>query len=232
MIPGNSFQDALAHHRRSRGQAGVSLSLGFIDGAGFIAQSSGRVAENVSTFNFLHIQQSEFLRLVELAVTSPDRLPAQVITGCGTGGMVAAHEGDPGDVYWLRDPRFKVLAQVDLQHSQGINSEPAAEGFSLGALLAAADTVAAAATAVLDALCRKLATASSIEVEDIDTSRQLSSYGVDSLLAVDLRAYLATEARLDISVFELMRSRPMRDLARDLALRSKYLGHDTLDQAM
>jgi acyl carrier protein len=209
----------------------VSLSLGFIDGAGFLAQSSARVADNVSKFNFLRIQQSEFLRLVELAVTSPDHLPAQVIIGCGTGGMIAAHERDPCDVSWLRDPRFKVLGQVDLQQLQTINSEPAAQGFSLGASIAAAETVAAASAAVLDALCRKLATASSAEAEDIDTSRPLSSYGVDSLLAVDLRAYLAIEARLDISVFELMRSRPVRELARDLALRSEYLRRDTLDHS-
>lgn len=91
--------------------------------------------------------------------------------------------------------------------------------------------MAAPSAAVLDALCRKFATVSSTEAKDIDTSRPLSSYVVDSLLAVNLRAYLATEARLDISVFELMRSRPVKKLARDLALRPGNLSRYTLDHS-
>ncbi|KAL3436169.1 thiolase-like protein [Aspergillus tetrazonus] len=199
----------------------TSLSLRFIYGAGFLAQSSVRVADSVSKFNFLRIQQSVFLWLVELAVTSPDHLPAQaqIIMGRGTGETIASHDRDACDAYWLRDPPFNVLGQVGLHQLQTINSEPTAQGFSLGASLAAAETVAAPSAAVLDALCRKLATVSSTEAGNIDTSRPLSSYVVDSLLAVNLRAYLATEARLDISVFELMRSRPVRELARDFALR-------------
>jgi hypothetical protein len=166
--------------------------------------------------------------MVEYAVINSDSLPAQVITGCGTGGMVMSHqaEADISDIYWFTDPRFKALAQVDLQHTERVRGQSSQTSFSLRTLLATAVTVDEAAKVMLGALCRKLATSSSIAIEEIDPSRPLNSYGVDSLLAVDLRAYFASEAQSDISVFELTRDVPMTELARDLAGRSKHISRD------
>lgn len=46
---GNGFQDAIAHHRRSQGLAGVSLDLGLILGAGVSK------VENVFTVSYTNI---------------------------------------------------------------------------------------------------------------------------------------------------------------------------------
>lgn len=227
---GNSFQDALASFRQSRGQTAVSLDVGFVDGAGFISNSTRRVGDNISKFSPVHIRQDEFLRLVEYAVINSNSLAAQVITGCGTGGMVMNHQEDAdiSDLYWFKEPRFQALAQIDLQHTKRGIGHSSQVSFSLRSLLATAVDVAEAAKAVLAVLCRKLATSSSVAIEEIDPSRPLSSYGVDSLLAVDLRAYFASEAQSDISVFELTRDVPMTELARDLAGRSKHISRDIL----
>ncbi|RLL97465.1 hypothetical protein CFD26_104804 [Aspergillus turcosus] len=225
---GNTFQDALASYRRSRGQAAVALNVGFVDGVGFLSKGTARVGENIARFDSVRIQRGEFLRLVESAIIHSDKFPPQVITGCGTGGILQSNGDDLTDFYWFNDPRFQVLAQVDLQHvNEGEKGEQMA--FSLPTLLSAAPTADAAAKVVQDAICRKLATASSIAIEEIDCSRHLSSYGVDSLLAVDLRSYFASEAQAEVSVFELTRDIPITELARDLALRSKHVRSDILD---
>ncbi|KAK8095752.1 Lovastatin diketide synthase LovF [Apiospora kogelbergensis] len=40
--------------------------------------------------------------------------------------------------------------------------------------------------------------------EDIDTVRQLSDYGVDSLMAVELRSWLSRDFSADITVFDIL----------------------------
>ena len=40
--------------------------------------------------------------------------------------------------------------------------------------------------------------------DDIDISKPLHAYGVDSLLAVELRNYFAKELSADVAIFDLM----------------------------
>lgn len=40
--------------------------------------------------------------------------------------------------------------------------------------------------------------------DDIDTSKPLHAYGVDSLLAVELRNYFAQELSADVAIFDHM----------------------------
>ncbi len=40
--------------------------------------------------------------------------------------------------------------------------------------------------------------------DDIDTSKPLHAYGVDSLLAGELRNYFAKELSVDVAIFDLM----------------------------
>lgn len=53
-------------------------------------------------------------------------------------------------------------------------------------------------------LSTKLARAMSITTDDVQPSRQLSDYGVDSLMAVELRNWISKEFRANVAVFEIM----------------------------
>ena len=67
---------------------------------------------------------------------------------------------------------------------------------------------------------RKLAKAMMIEVEDLDSSRPANSYGVDSLVAVEVRAWIFKEVKSDVSVFEILSNTPLLSLAAKIASRS------------
>lgn len=45
-----------------------------------------------------------------------------------------------------------------------------------------------------------------IPTENIDTSKPLYEYGVDSLLALELRNWFSMELRADVAVFDIMGS--------------------------
>lgn len=66
---------------------------------------------------------------------------------------------------------------------------------------------------VAQALQRRLARALGIESEDIDVEKPLHAYGVDSLVAVELRNLIANDFAADVPVFELVGGRTVRSVA-------------------
>ncbi|ROW16866.1 hypothetical protein VPNG_01758 [Cytospora leucostoma] len=75
---------------------------------------------------------------------------------------------------------------------------------SPGARFRAAVSVDEKCNAVMDALRDKLAKALGVEMDDVDSSRAVSSYGVDSLMAVELRNWMRKHYNVDIAVFEIL----------------------------
>jgi hypothetical protein len=79
----------------------------------------------------------------------------------------------------------------------------------------------------VDIICEdvvdKLAKLMIVPASDIDPGKPLSTYGVDSLVAVEVRNWMAKEMLVEVSVFEIMANVPMRQLAVDLAGKSRVL---------
>ena len=74
---------------------------------------------------------------------------------------------------------------------------------------------------IASALCTKLAKSMIIAVDEIDVSRPVSSYGVDSLVAAEMRNWFFRELKAELSIFELLGGMPITELARMAAERSK-----------
>jgi acyl carrier protein len=90
-------------------------------------------------------------------------------------------------------------------------------------LLRAAKSPDDAIDVVSDAIVNKLAKSMMVDVQDIEKRQTITKYGVDSLLAVELRSWIYTELQVDISIFELLKTVPILDLARQIAGKSKLL---------
>lgn len=57
---------------------------------------------------------------------------------------------------------------------------------------------------VLEGLATMLARAMSIAVDEVEPTKQLPDHGVDSLMAVELRNWIAKDFSIDVAVFEIM----------------------------
>jgi hypothetical protein len=167
---GNTYQDALAQFRRAQGLVGTSLDLGAMKDVGWLAEHT-----DVKT-PFMEIHEEELHMLVASAMTGytkdEARMPAQLITGLGSGQMP---EDNGITMWWLDDPRFWHLRKADARASaasldDGTESE-------LKTAFLTISSFADGAKAIENALVGKLAKAMMIAPEDINIEKPISAYG-------------------------------------------------------
>ena len=89
-------------------------------------------------------------------------------------------------------------------------------------LSGASITLAEAASAITAALVVKVADVFNIIVSEIDPSQPLSYYGVDSLVAVELRNWLGSVTKAKVSIFELQ-SASVTEFGELVARKSEFL---------
>ncbi|KAF3058250.1 Lovastatin diketide synthase LovF [Daldinia childiae] len=221
---GNTYQDALAHHRRKLGLNACAIDVGMVLGVGFLAEETtdDRVFENMQSWIVIGILEKEFLSILQAAITGESfngaRMPPQVITGLGTGGILL--HGAKEEPYYYKDAKFAHLGEVDIHQLAKVTHEDTVQ---LRVQLTQASSLEQATDVVTNALVKKLAKSMMIAAEDIEVTRPVSSYGVDSLLAVELRAWIYSELQSDISVFDLLSKTALTSLATKIASGSKAI---------
>ena len=66
---------------------------------------------------------------------------------------------------------------------------------------------------------QKLASMFGLVVEEMSAAQDLTSYGVDSLVAVELRNWLVAQVGAEVSIFDLMQSPSLEDLSLRVATK-------------
>lgn len=212
LTKGNTYQDALMHRRRALGLKGTSINVGVVLGIGITAER-GEILTYLKSGAMIGVREQELLTIVQSAMS--DQLPVQSSAGLATGGLLKQNGHD--EPYWFDDGRFAHLRVFDTQTFSTAREDFTAE---LQAALAAAESVADAAELVTTALIRKLAKAMLMELEDLDANKPANAYGVDSLVAVEVRAWVFKDVKSDVSVFEILSNIPLTQLAAKIAGRS------------
>ena len=198
----NTYQDALARYRVSQGEKCISLNLGSIMGIGAAAERN--LNEMLKREGFQGIRKSELFAFLDHccdpALPLPSPLESQIVTGLGY--MEHLSSDRLKDIYWTRKPLFSVLRQIRAADASG--SSDANNAVNYAALLEAAETAAEASTIVTEALVLKMSKVLSIPVEDIDAAKPIHAFGIDSLVALEIRYWFAKEIKSDMSIFEIM----------------------------
>lgn len=203
---GNSYQDLLAHHRVSLGRKCFALDLGLVLSVGFAAERSG-MADSLKKKGYRGIREIELHAMLDylcdpsLVVRSP--LDAQIVTGLEYKRFTTGKE-DVDQPYWMRKPLFRNLALIegDTKSDRTQGSEPSINYETL--LRSVAGSQAEAGSVIGQALIQKLARLLSISEADIEGAKPVHSYGVDSLVAVEIRYWLMKEMKADMSIFRIM----------------------------
>ncbi|KAG9190441.1 hypothetical protein G6011_08529 [Alternaria panax] len=220
---GGTFQDAFARYRTSLGLPAVTIDLGPIDDVGYVAQGGDAMKVRVEkALGMKCLPIAHVLRLFEDAIRNPNRRRAensQVIT------CISGYRNLVADPAVTNDRRMGTLRLGDATATEasakgqsessknidGLVSQLSAESLSKGKLK----------EVITDLLVAKVAELFNLEKSDIDTGDALTSIGVDSLVAVDFRNWVASVVKVKVSIFEILQTPALNEFAGLVAERWK-----------
>jgi hypothetical protein len=216
---GNTFQDELARHRIGLGEKATALDLGFFRSVGVMAERE-ELRERFGSYSaFKPVTESELHALLDYycdphldLLTS---LKCQIVVGVGV-----SEERSLDTAYWLRKPSFRHLVQADGTSDAAASKTHQIVDFA--SLFAAASSLAEASAFVIEALIKKLSKMLSIAPEELDANKPMHLYGVDSLVAVELRNWFARELHVDIAIFDILGGATTAKVGMLVAEKSSY----------
>ncbi len=101
--------------------------------------------------------------------------------------------------------------------SSHVHSSDVGKSADYKVLLNDTHSVAEATAVVSNALLEKLASTLSMPLEDIDAGQPMHVFGVDSLVAVEIRNWLSTNFGSKVSVFEMLGKASVAELSHGIA---------------
>jgi hypothetical protein len=222
---GGAFQDALARHRVEHGLPGVSIDLGIVKSVGYLAEDeASKTIDTLQRHGFTTLSEDDVLSAIGSAIHTP--YAGQLALGLNTGPTTNHGENSPLNL----DRRFASLTHQATPAETGspntTNPQTTNSASDLATLLTTSSpTLAAATSHIMAALARKLTDIFMLADDggDVVPDRALADYGVDSLVAVELRNMVALKAGADMSIFEIMQSGSVRDLAGRVAVKSRFV---------
>ncbi|CAG8971039.1 hypothetical protein HYALB_00005277 [Hymenoscyphus albidus] len=220
---GNTYQDALAHYRRSQGLKAISVNLGIMRDVSVFAESG--TSGNIKIWEeVLGIREPAFHALMKSLINQQmgdirSDCPVQVCTGLGTADIMAAHGlAKPG---YFEDPRFGPLAVTSLGITGSAETQGSSE--SLAARLHKATSMDEATEIIKEALVNKIADILQMPASEVDPSRALYRYGVDSLVALEVRNWITREMKANMALLEILAAVPIESFAAKIAEKSKLV---------
>jgi acyl carrier protein len=219
---GNAYQNAMARDLSSQGHNVVALIAPVLYDAGKVADTPALRTYLLST---------------GLAFMSSQELLNALDFYCHPGTKLSADEAQSIPMFWL--PRYSAnegAEQPAWQHepmyshmilrNSADNGLPGKRGASTRLtpnLIAAVTSLEEAEKIVLDALLKQISKTLRYELADLEPAKSLNSYGVDSLVAVELRLWMTKDIGADISVFDISSGQRISQLAAMAAAKSRFL---------
>jgi hypothetical protein len=150
-----------------------------------------------------------------------EREGGQIVCGVNLPGTIRA--GGHKEPVWMGRPMLRQLHVLDLTSPSTTSASSSAP---LSVLISSAPTLQAGTALVIEVLVQKLSASLGIPTVDIDPTRPIHFYGVDSLVALELRSWFAKEVGVDVPVFELLGNGSVDDVVEEALGRSREWGKE------
>ncbi|KAF2110247.1 hypothetical protein BDV96DRAFT_650896 [Lophiotrema nucula] len=206
----NTFLDAFAKYRHGLGLRAHSVNLGVIEDVGYFVRNEAALEKIESRNKFKGINERQLHMILKLSIlqqtnTISKDSASQLVTGIPM--------PLPIDSPLLADARFSTLLL-----SRVVGTDALAGDATIGSASAFAQMLEAkldrqilvkeAARLINQQLVKNLGLAA-----DIELGRSLSSYGIDSLAAVDLRNWLRVSLKTKLTTLDVVNAANLLELA-------------------
>ncbi|KAL8413715.1 hypothetical protein RB594_005096 [Gaeumannomyces avenae] len=251
---GNTFQDALAEYRQQQTSNGpdksrtnLSLDLGLVLDAGMVAENE-RLLGAMLANGFFGVRLADVRYILERAMAQTAvvgktptegilRLPAQVVTALGTGGLTLQSGNEGGPRHWTSSGLFDYLNMVDVpadvaaaaasqpRTTAAAARRPGRKGAKeLAAEIRAAPSPDEAGNVAVAAVARQLGrlldnnnSGGSSESTTMDVARSTRDYGVDSLVKLNVTRWIADQTGVAVGDIDDFAS--IRDIGHHVSRR-------------
>ena len=225
----NTYQDALALHRRARGLPATSIDLGWMHDIGVVADTFGTKFK-LRNSGFEGMKEHELHVVLEAAITGKVRgqegttVPSQIITGICTGGMI--ERSGAMDFAWMNDAKFSYLKTVDSREMKGARNA-ASDASQLKRRLREMTTRNDVTAVVKDALMTKLVQSTGLDIRDVDENKPIHALGLDSLVPIEIRGWAKRELKTDVSGVFILGNASIKEVAVSMAEGSRLVDKGT-----
>ncbi|KAE8163750.1 hypothetical protein BDV40DRAFT_299096 [Aspergillus tamarii] len=207
----NNFLDTFARYRRGLGLKAVSLGLGMVSEVGYLHEHP-EIEDLLLRKGIRPLTEDELVQILDFGLTQTltslhpnDLMPqSHILTGLEDTGL-QGHRKRGYEGYWqfLSDARFDVLTCA-LRRNTG----KSAQGNSTQASVIQEAIVSNDKEQVTDAvkvvLVNKLSNIILTPVDKIEVQKPLLDFGMDSMLAAELRQYIFGTMGVDVAFLDLM----------------------------
>lgn len=213
----NSFLDAFVQYRLKLGLSAASIALTAVSDAGYLAENTIVAAEVSKNLGSDTICLSEVLALMHAAIDG--RLSQTCNNHVTTGLRITSPPP-----FWTNDAKFKHLRIAAEELAAKNDSE--STSVSYNEQIRSALSLEEAQQTVIKGLMNQLAQVLMLEEEDMDATRNLSGYALDSLVAIEVRNFITREFEANLQVLELLSSGSIETLAKLICTKSKLINFD------
>ncbi|KAI6710692.1 hypothetical protein PZA11_006639 [Diplocarpon coronariae] len=213
----NCFLNAFAQHRHTLGLPASSIDLAAVSDAGYLAEGSvERAAEVTQNLGSETISEKEVLALIAAAVTGK----MEMCGGHCTTGLKIAPQAKTSP-FWVEDAKFKHLKDKAEAEASELSSCSLNAAVSPSAALRAAESREQAIELICEGLMTKVSAVLMVPREEMDPSKAIVVYGLDSLVAIEIRNWITRELEASLQVLELLTSSSFWALSEAVLGKSK-----------
>ncbi|KAF1948945.1 ketoacyl-synt-domain-containing protein [Byssothecium circinans] len=201
----NTYQDALARYRIAHGEKATSLDPGVLRDVGFVTEFTDAQRDRLDRLGvFIPNYDAEILALLDIYCDPSNAMTniteCRPLTGIKT---VAQMIADGVDVpFTLTQPLWQHTLNVSVDESR--KSQAKTQDGDVKHVIEGAESLEEAAAIATQVFRKKVAALLWTEEKRLQEDASMQSFGLDSLVAIDLRNWLTRTFGVDIPVFELL----------------------------
>jgi NADPH:quinone reductase-like Zn-dependent oxidoreductase/NAD(P)-dependent dehydrogenase (short-subunit alcohol dehydrogenase family) len=220
---GNTYQDALAAHRIKHGQRAHAIAMSMVVGVGW-------VAENAQVQALLRVRGM----LEEVTLDDIYELLRYCCNPENTevGGQIITSLSLPADLDALgivaplgsTRPIYSHLQTLPSRYGTSAGGADQPEAKKLPSVaLQNASSLAEATDIITEAIQTQLSSLLVVSKDDIDSKKPIHMYGVDSLVAVEMKNWFSKGVGVEVSVTEILGGVGMAELAAKVVTSSRFV---------
>lgn len=217
-----AYQDALVHYRNGHGEKATTFNLGAMLDDGVLRDNDAIRNALIGAGYLIGITHQEMCALLEyhcnpcLPIPSTP-LQSQVIVGLDVPLGVKRRGGDAP--IFMNRPLFSGtwnITDADTSIEETVTTDVVKDLVGVGSTEEAADIIA-------QAIMQRLSKSLGVPLENLDPSKEMHTYGVDSLVAVELRNWFKWKLEAELAVFEILGKATFESIGAVVAGRSQVV---------